>query len=499
MTDAFAVDILLLLEGTYPYVKGGVSSWVHEIIRGMPQFRFGIVFLGSRESDYAGWRYELPTNVAFVQSHFLFDAVSTPPKLPCRRDRGPSPTIEAALREFHEKLQTACPDIPSSRQLADPASPVGHGMFLDSDSAWQYLTERYETSALAESFVDYFWTVRNLHAPLWILGQIAAKVPPARLFFSPSTGYAGLLGAMCSQQGNAPYVLMEHGIYTRERRIDMMKAEWIRDHRNFLQTDQGEISHLRSLWVQFFETASRQSYSKANPVISLFDRARRQQIADGADEARTRIIPNGVEIERFRGLRRALDAPVPQVMALIGRVVPIKDIKNFIRAAAIAGQKLPHLQAWIIGPTEEDPPYADECRELVQSLGLENIVQFLGFRRVEDVLPGIGVNVLSSVSEGLPLSVLEGFAAGIPAVTTDVGACREMLEGSGRDDDVSGVAGGVAGLADPDGLASHIVSLLSDPQRYREAVETAIARVEKRYDRLTMLATFERIFREAMD
>ena len=499
MTGEADVDIMLLLEGTYPYVKGGVSSWVHEIIRGMPQFRFGIVFLGSRESDYAGWRYELPANVAFVQSHFLFDAASTPPKLPRRRDRRPSPKIEAAIRDFHEKLQTPCPDIPSSRQLADPASPVGHGMFLDSDSAWRYLTERYEASALAESFVDYFWTVRNLHAPLWILGQIAARVPRARLFFSPSTGYAGLLGAMCSQQTHAPYVLMEHGIYTRERRIDMMNAEWIRDRRNFLQTDQGEISHLRSLWVQFFETASRQSYSKANPIISLFDRARRQQVADGADAARTRIIPNGVEIERFRGLRRPLDAPVPQVMALIGRVVPIKDIKNFIRAAAIAWQKLPHLQAWIVGPTEEDPPYADECRELVQSLGLEDTVQFLGFRRVEEVLPGVGVNVLSSVSEGLPLSVLEGFAAGIPAVTTDVGACREMLEGSGRDDDVPGSAGGVAGLADPDGLATHIVALLSDPQRYRDAVETAIARVERRYDRLTMLATFERVFREAMD
>lgn len=499
MTVAGNPDIILLLEGTYPYVKGGVSAWMHEIIRGMSHFRFGIVFLGSRESDYAGWRYELPDNVAFVQSHFLFDATTTAPRRPAHRARGPNPEMAAAIRQFHQGLQTACPEIPTSRQLSDPASPIGQGMFLDSDSAWQYLTECYEASALAESFVDYFWTVRNLHAPLWVLGRIAAQVPRARLLFSPSTGYAGLLGAMCARQTQAPFVLMEHGIYTRERRIDMMNAEWIRDRRNFLQTDQAEISHLRSLWVQFFETASRQAYGSADPVISLFDRARRQQIADGADAARTRIIPNGVEIERFAGLRRSPDTPAPEVMALIGRVVPIKDIKNFIRAASIAWQKLPLLQAWIVGPTEEDPPYAQECMELVQSLGLEDTVHFLGFRRVEEVLPEIGVNVLSSVSEGLPLSILEGFAAGIPAVTTDVGACREMLEGSGRDDDVPGSAGGVAGLADPDGLASHIVALLTDPQRYRAAVETAIARVEKRYDRRTMLATFEQLFREAMD
>lgn len=498
MTAENQLDIILLLEGTYPYVKGGVSSWVHEIIRGLEHFRFGIVFLGSRESDYEGWRYELPPNVAFVQSHFLFDAQSTPPKRPHKRDRAPNPATEAVIRRFHDGLQTRCPEIPSSRQLSDPASPIGQGMFLDSDSAWDYLTDCYEASALAESFVDYFWTVRNLHAPLWVLGEIATKVPRPRMFFSPSTGYAGLLGAICAAQQNTPFVLMEHGIYTRERRIDMMNAEWIRDRRNFLQTDQSRISHLRSLWVQFFETASRQAYSKASPVISLFDRARRQQIADGADAARTRIIPNGVEIERFAGLRRPPDAPPPQVMALIGRVVPIKDIKNFIRAAAIARQKLPDLQAWIVGPTEEDLPYAQECAELVDSLGLGDTVQFLGFRRVEEVLPGVGVNVLSSVSEGLPLSVLEGFAAGIPAVTTDVGACREMIEGSGLDNDVPGSAGGVAGLADPNGLALHIVDLLGNPQRYRAAVETAIARVEKRYDRHTMLATFDQLFHEAM-
>lgn len=492
------IDILLLLEGTYPYVKGGVSSWLHEVIRGLPHYRFGVVFMGSCAKDYAGWRYELPDNVVMVQSHFLFDPPTETPKRPRRRARGPDAAAEKAICALHENLGSGQPSLPTADELSDPASPVGQGMFLDSQSAWNYLTECYQASALAESFVDYFWTVRNLHAPLWVLGRIAAELPPARLLFSPSTGYGGLLGAMCARERNTPFVLMEHGIYTRERRIDMMNAAWIRDRRNFLQTDQSEISHLRSLWVRFFETAASQSYASANPIISLFDRARRQQVADGAEAERTRIIPNGVEIARFAGLRRPLGTPPPPVMALIGRVVPIKDIKNFIRAAAIAAQKLPTLQAWIIGPTEEDRPYAEECVDLVQSLGLQATVQFLGFRRVEEVLPLIGVNVLSSVSEGLPLSVLEGFAAGIPAVTTDVGACREMLEGSGRDDDVPGSAGGVAGLADPDGLAMHIVSLLTDPQRYAEAAATAIARVEKRYDRRTMLNTFDQLFREAM-
>ena len=44
-------DIALLLEGTFPYVSGGVSSWVNQIIRAFPEYRFAIVFLGSRRED----------------------------------------------------------------------------------------------------------------------------------------------------------------------------------------------------------------------------------------------------------------------------------------------------------------------------------------------------------------------------------------------------------------------------------------------------------------
>ena len=44
LADAPEVDVCLLLEGTFPYVSGGVSSWVNQMIRGFPQLTFGIVF-----------------------------------------------------------------------------------------------------------------------------------------------------------------------------------------------------------------------------------------------------------------------------------------------------------------------------------------------------------------------------------------------------------------------------------------------------------------------
>lgn len=43
----YIADIALLLEGTYPFIRGGVSSWVHQMISGLPEYRFALVFLGA--------------------------------------------------------------------------------------------------------------------------------------------------------------------------------------------------------------------------------------------------------------------------------------------------------------------------------------------------------------------------------------------------------------------------------------------------------------------
>ena len=59
-------DVGLLLEGTYPYVSGGVSSWVHQIINGFPDLTFAICFLGSRRQDYGEKKFQLPSNVCLL-------------------------------------------------------------------------------------------------------------------------------------------------------------------------------------------------------------------------------------------------------------------------------------------------------------------------------------------------------------------------------------------------------------------------------------------------
>jgi glycosyltransferase involved in cell wall biosynthesis len=182
------------------------------------------------------------------------------------------------------------------------------------------------------------------------------------------------------------------------------------------------------------------------------------------------------------------------VVALIGRVVPIKDIKTFIRAIFIASRTLPDIQGWIIGPEEEDPAYALECRALVESLGLAGNVKFLGFQRIDDVLPKIDVIALTSISEALPLVVLEGFAAGVPAITTDVGSCRQLIEGEGDEDRALGAAGLVVQLANPAAFASAVLSLLGDDTRWLAAQQAGLARVRRYYTRAQMVERYRILY-----
>lgn len=185
---------------------------------------------------------------------------------------------------------------------------------------------------------------------------------------------------------------------------------------------------------------------------------------------------------------------MPPVIALIGRVVSIKDVKTFIRAIFTVSREFPNVEGWIAGPETEDPAYAQECRSLVQSLDLSRNVKFLGFQRVDDVLPKVGIVTLSSISEGLPLVVLEAYAAGVPVVSTDVGSCRQLVEGLGEADRALGKAGEIVPIANPTALAAALSSLLHDEAKWQSAQRAAIARVETYYAQETMIGAYRSIY-----
>ncbi len=517
------VDIMLFSEGTYPYVKGGVSAWVLQLIKGLPQYSFGVCFIGAqREMDGVPLTisYEFPPNLVHLEEHFLFEDETVVEKP--HRIKGSQEGFDAVKR-LYNSFRNPKLDIPQMLEKMDFYNQdVTFKDFLYSERSWDFINEKYMQNCPDVPFVDYFWTLRNIHKPIWIIANIVSKLPQCKIFHAPSTGYAGFAGALASYNTNRPFILTEHGIYTRERKIDMLSADWVEYKKPSLLQQPEEYNYIKRMWVNFFDKIGVFCYHRANHILSLFSGAQKIQINFGADENRTMVIPNGVDVDTLKAtMSERLEIPKP-IVTLIGRVVPIKDIKTFIRAIKIASQSVPDIEGWIVGAVEEDSEYVLECQQMAVSLGLKEKLQhfhgnksdmsaeeieqsrdkikLFGHSDIKKILPKSALQTLSSISEGMPLVILEGFAAGVPCVATDVGSCRDLIEGGVDEEDIRiGIAGAVTGIANPGALAKKYVRLLDfENGSWKQAQEVALTRVEKYYRQELFLKDYQEIYDEAL-
>jgi glycosyltransferase involved in cell wall biosynthesis len=95
--------------------------------------------------------------------------------------------------------------------------------------------------------------------------------------------------------------------------------------------------------------------------------------------------------------------------------------------------------------------------------------------------------------------ILEGYAAGVPCVSTDVGSCRQLVEGLGPIDRSIGASGEIVGIANPTELATAIVGLLSNPERWRAAQAAGITRVERYYTQEQMFGRYRSVYEECLN
>lgn len=517
------VDIMLFSEGTYPYVKGGVSAWLLQLMDGLPEFTFGVCFIGATEivdGKKMEIGYKFPDNLKHLEVHYLFDD----DELPAAKGIKGNKEGFVAVEDLYESFKDVKADIPESIKNIDfYMKDVTFKDFLHSERSWEFVNKRYMENCPDIPFVDYFWTLRNIHKPIWILAEIVENLPETKIFHAPSTGYAGFLGSLSSYTKNKPFILTEHGIYTRERKIDMLSADWIEFKKPSLLQQPEEYNYIKRMWVNFFDKIGVFCYFRANHIFSLFSGAQKIQVNFGADAKKTKVIPNGVDVDGLMQTMKDREAVPKPIVTLIGRVVPIKDIKTFIRAIKIASETIPDIEGWLVGAVDEDIEYVDECQQMAMSLDLKSEMQVfegnktnLSAQEIEDssdkiklfghsdikkILPKSALQTLSSISEGMPLVILEGFAAGVPCVATDVGSCRDLIEGGINQEDVDmGLAGAITGIASPGELAKEYIRLLNfESGEWKKAQEVGLERVQKYYRQELFLEDYKVIYNEALD
>jgi glycosyltransferase involved in cell wall biosynthesis len=165
-------------------------------------------------------------------------------------------------------------------------------------------------------------------------------------------------------------------------------------------------------------------------------------VDSGARPQRQIVIPNGIDVRRFRpdaaarsALRRQWgrsDSDV--IIGLVARIDPMKGHDVFLRAAAQFSRV--REDAWYVcvgAATSGNRDYERQLRELADSLGIAGKVMWVGHvDAVESVYPALDVLTSASLfGEGWSNTVGEAMACGVPCVVSDVGDSARIVGESG--------------------------------------------------------------------
>ncbi|MBC8015304.1 MAG: GT4 family glycosyltransferase PelF [Sporomusaceae bacterium] len=464
--------ICMIVEGSYPYVTGGLSAWAQMLITGMPEHQFIIYSIAAEEKNRGKFRYQLPNNVIEVREIFLDSILNLN-----------NPAIggyKLSTDEIENLTALICGEgqIDLNRLLQtfrSGRSKTALDIFMSFDF-FDVITKAYQQKFSQLPFTDFFWTVRSLLLPLFYI--IQQELPEADVYHSVATGYAGMVGSLAATVYKKPFILTEHGIYSREREEEIIKSNWVKPG-------------FKDLWITYFYSLAKLTYDKTDRVFSLFEQNALIQTYLGCDKEKISIIPNGIDVEKFGSIIAKNSSGQITVGALV-RVVPIKDIITMLRSFLLVKQQLPSVKFVIAGPTDENPEYYEDCLNLIDSIGLRDVI-FTGTVNVEDYLGDLDVLVLSSISEGQPLVILEGMAARKPFVATDVGSCRDLLYDNG---DGFGESGYIVSVLDFEAMAGAIIKLAKNENLRKQMGENGYKRVASLYTRQGFLDSYRQVYAE---
>lgn len=464
--------ICLIAEGSYPYVTGGVSSWIHSLMTSMPEHEFIIYAIAAERKQQGKFKYQLPPNVIEVREVFLDAHLEEPAKW------GKRYNLTEEQQRSLISLVSGTNDVNWSELFklirSNQFSNVGE--FLSSKDYFDLVEHLAKTNYSQVPFTELFWTLSSMILPLFTI--IRNDIPDADIYHAVSTGYAGVLGALAKVINNKPLLLTEHGIYSREREEEIIKANWVK-------------GYFKDLWINYFYTLSSSIYELSNQVITLFGRNKEIEIELGCNPNKISIVPNGIDVANYANVVRTVQDNKVRIGAII-RVVPIKDIKMMIQMFALVERKIPNVELYIMGPAEENTEYYEECLQLVEALAIQNII-FTGMVQIKEYLGNLDILVLTSISEGQPLAVLEGFACAKPYVCTNVGSCSELIDG--RPNDGFGPAGYVVPVMHYEEMASFVIKLCRDEKLRTQMGKNGYARVAQDYKRTAFIDSYKQIYK----
>lgn len=254
---------------------------------------------------------------------------------------------------------------------------------------------------------------------------------------------------------------------------------------HFTPSESKGLSRLTKLVIH----ASALSSLLTTGIIYCSSASASQHEALGYARRKTRIIPNGIDTDRFkpdplarRRLTAALGLPIDRpIVGHFARFDPMKNHFGLLRAVATLRMLGASVHLLLAGSGVDQRNI--QLQRAITEFGLQEHVTLLGERDdIESLMPGLDLFVLpSSYGEAFPLVLGEAMAAGVPAVATDLGDCRWII----------GDCGSVIGADRPEELVAVIRHQLTLDEAQRATIvamarrrviqEFSLTAVSKRY------------------
>ena len=439
--------VLLATEGTYPFHKGGVSTWCHVLTQQLPEVDFKILAVVA--NPYLQRHYELSTNVIDVLKIPLWgteDPVEFSWRVPFSKAlRSKLETTPQVIRskfvplfeQFLEAIvffdskrsdskrsdsQTANSNIEQLGQLLLEL----HQYFLRYDyhktmnsvEVWTAFKRialadwQQQCNPIRVTVVELTEIMRLLYR---LLIPIHVPVPEADITHSSAAGFCGLPCVIAKLQQGTPYLLTEHGINIREQYLNLTRSI--------------ASNFVRLFLYRLMAAVVRLNFHFADVVSPVCEFNARWERWWGIPAEKIKVIYNGADPEKFHPT-----PPTPKdhpVVMNMGLIFPLKGQLDLIEAAAIVRDRIPNVEFRFYGRPSDDAYFA-ECEKCVQRHQLEPNINFAGFTSEPwRAYSEADVVAMSSVSEGFPFAVIEAMLSGATLVSTDVGGVREAIADTG--------------------------------------------------------------------
>ncbi|MEV4290788.1 GT4 family glycosyltransferase PelF [Nonomuraea bangladeshensis] len=466
------MKVTFVSEGTYPFAMGGVSVWMDQLIRGMPDYRWDVITLTVDGRERSVW--ERPPNLEKVVSVPLWAG-----RRRRRPSRAPGRGFSDVYGRFLEMVLTPATMGDGSKEFLS----VLESLYRFADWGGDLMSAITANESLSQLMDAWYWSrsdALNLSDAViasdllgHMLRPLAEPPPQADLVHVSMNGLSMLVAMSAKWRYGTPAVLSEHGVYLRER---------------YLQYVNEPVPHsVRVLLLSFFRRLAGAAYVAADRIAPHSSYNRRWQVRNGADPSRIRIMYNGVDPKEFPVATGEPDVPT---LVFMGRVDPLKDLHTLIRAFQIVRHRIPNARLRIFGGVPAgNESYHESCVELIEELGLQGAATFEG--RVGspvDAYHAGQVVALTSISEGFPYTVVEAMACGRPCVVTNVGGVAEAV----------GEAGFVVPPRDYRAAADAMVRLLLDAPLRRHLGALSHARVLERFTLRQSLDDYRSVYRELL-